>query len=192
MHSPGLLRRSIRATARGAYLLIARKGSRRLLGLRLRRKRPSRRRLPLRGIRSTSLTSLAPPLRRSSTILRLWKASSSTRWATLTMVAFGSSFDHDLHHLVLALLVERRGRLVEHDDVGVVQQQPREGEALLLAAGQGLVPRRLFLDLVLEMIEADLVQGLADLLDVPVLGGAGIGDRRGAACRTARKASAAA
>ena len=38
-----------------------------------------------------SLTSLAPPLRRSSTILRLWKASSSTRWATLTMVAFGNS-----------------------------------------------------------------------------------------------------
>ena len=46
-----------------------------------------RRRLPLRGIRSMSLTSLAPPLRRSSTILRLWNASSSTRWATLTMVA---------------------------------------------------------------------------------------------------------
>src|SRR5260221_8794810 len=56
-----------------------------------RRKRPSRRRLPLRGIRSTSLTSLAPPLRRSSTILRLWNASSSARWATLTMVAFGNS-----------------------------------------------------------------------------------------------------
>src|ERR1700752_5050611 len=59
--------------------------------LRERRKRPSRWRLLLRGIRSMSLTSLAPPLRRSSTILRLWNASSSTRWATLTMVAFGSS-----------------------------------------------------------------------------------------------------
>src|SRR5258705_12660283 len=39
--------------------------------LRWRRKRPSSRRLPLRGMRSMSLTSLAPPLRRSSTILRL-------------------------------------------------------------------------------------------------------------------------
>jgi hypothetical protein len=44
-------------------------------GLRWRRKRPSRRGLPLRAMRSMSLTSLAPPLRRSSTILRLWKAS---------------------------------------------------------------------------------------------------------------------
>src|SRR5258705_6931948 len=33
--------------------------------LRWRRKRPSSRRLPLRGMRSMSLTSLAPPLRRS-------------------------------------------------------------------------------------------------------------------------------
>src|SRR4051794_7528251 len=68
-----------------------------------------------------------------------------------------------LHHLVLALLVKRRGRLVQHDDVGTVQQEPSEGEALLLAAGQRLVPRSLLLDLLLEMIEADLVQGLADL-----------------------------
>src|SRR5262245_35332315 len=59
--------------------------------LRWRRKRPSKRCLPLRGMRSTSLTSLALPLCRSSTIWRLWKASSSTRCATLMMVAFGSS-----------------------------------------------------------------------------------------------------
>jgi hypothetical protein len=38
-----------------------------------------------------------------------------------------------------------------------VQKQPREGEPLLLAAGQRLVPRRVFLDLFLEMAEADLV-----------------------------------
>jgi hypothetical protein len=36
-----------------------------------RRKRPSKRRLSLRGISAMSLTSLAPSLRRSSTILRL-------------------------------------------------------------------------------------------------------------------------
>jgi hypothetical protein len=45
--------------------------------LRSRRKRLIRRLLPFRGTSSMSLTSLAPPLRRSSTILRLWNASSS-------------------------------------------------------------------------------------------------------------------
>src|SRR6476659_8843206 len=30
----------------------------------------------------------------------------------------GQLFGHQLHHLVLALFIERGGRLVEHDDVG--------------------------------------------------------------------------
>src|SRR3954453_2649040 len=55
------------------------------------------------------------------------------------------------HHQVLALLVQCRSRLVEHDDVGTVQQQPRKGEALLVPARQRLVPRRFFLDPVLEV-----------------------------------------
>ncbi len=57
---------------------------------RRRRNCPRSRGFPLRGMSSMSVTSLAPPLRRSRTILRLWKASSSARWATLMMVASGS------------------------------------------------------------------------------------------------------
>ena len=36
----------------------------------------------------------------------------------------------------LALAVEVGGRLVEHDDSRPLEEQPREGDALLLAAGQ--------------------------------------------------------
>ena len=45
-----------------------------------------------------------------------------------------------LHHRVLVLLVERRGRLVQEDPARPVQQRPREGEALLLAERQHAVP----------------------------------------------------
>ena len=65
MEPAGRLRRGLSATAgRRNYAAF-------FVALRWRRKRPSRRRFPLRGIRSISLTSFAPPLRRSSTILRL-------------------------------------------------------------------------------------------------------------------------
>src|SRR3977135_459323 len=40
----------------------------------------------------------------------------------------GQSLGRKLHHLVLAFFIERRGRLIQHDDIGVVQKQPREGE----------------------------------------------------------------
>ena len=40
----------------------------------------------------------------------------------------------------LAVDVERRRRLVHDDDVGLLDQQPREGDALALAARQRLVP----------------------------------------------------
>ena len=65
--------RRLRSQGRTERSVRTRRRLRRLLrrGLRWRRKRPSSRRLPLRGMRSMSLTSLAPPLRRSSTILRL-------------------------------------------------------------------------------------------------------------------------
>ena len=44
------------------------------------------------------------------------------------------------HHRVLVLLVERGGRLVQEDPARPVQQQPREGQALLLAERQHAVP----------------------------------------------------
>src|SRR5207244_11749291 len=40
----------------------------------------------------------------------------------------------------LAILVERRRRLVEKDDGGLGEQHPREGEAFLLAAREALRP----------------------------------------------------
>src|SRR5258708_40022425 len=47
---------------------------------------------------------------------------------------FGQLPGHELHHLVLALFIECRGGLVKHDDVGVMQEQPREGESLLFTS----------------------------------------------------------
>src|SRR6476469_9780566 len=44
---------------------------------------------------------------------------------------FGQLPDDDLHHLVLALFVERGGRLIQYHDVGVVQQEPGESQPLL-------------------------------------------------------------
>jgi len=83
--------------------------------------------------------------------------------------------DHHLHHLVLALLVERRGRLVKHDDVRVVQEQTRESEPLFFTAGQRLVPRLLLvLDLVFQVRQSNLVERLLDLFGSPVVGGTGI------------------
>src|ERR1700732_2034995 len=57
----------------------------------------------------------------------------------------GQLLGHQFHHLVLALFIKRRGCLIEHDNVGAVQKQARESEPLLLAAGQRLVPWRVFL-----------------------------------------------
>ena len=40
----------------------------------------------------------------------------------------------ELHELVLAGGIERGCRLIEHDDVGPMEQNSREGQSLLLAA----------------------------------------------------------
>src|SRR3546814_2528771 len=39
-------------------------------------------------------------------------------------------------HLLAGLLIERPGRLVRQDDLGAVDQRPRDGDALLLSAGE--------------------------------------------------------
>lgn len=77
--------------------------------------------------------------------------------------------DHRLHHLVLALFVERRGRFIQHDNVRAMQQQAREGEALLFAARQRLVPWRFFLDPVGKIGKANLVECDLDLFDRPLV-----------------------
>ncbi len=52
----------------------------------------------------------------------------------------------DAHELVGELLVEVGGRLVGDDDLGLIDQRPRDGHPLLLAAGQlAHPPRRLAL-----------------------------------------------
>ena len=54
-------------------------------------------------------------------------------------------FFRDLHHLHARLAVERAGRLVGEQNVRIVDERPRDGDALHLAAGH-LV--RLFVELV--------------------------------------------
>ncbi len=54
----------------------------------------------------------------------------------------------ELHQLVLALGVERGGRLVQHDDIRIVQENKGERQTLLLAPRQRLIPWRLVVDAV--------------------------------------------
>ena len=118
-------------------------------------------RMLIGGATTSPGTSLAPPSRRTRFTLRSWNASSSARWPTLMIAVFGSCSAELVHQHRLALGIERRGRLVHHDDVGLVQEQPREGEALLLAAGQRAVPWHvLVVELLDEMPEADHLQRL--------------------------------
>ena len=60
-----------------------------------------------------------------------------------------------LHQFVLALGIERRGGLVQHDDVGPMQQDPRERESLLLAARERLVPGRFLVEPIDQVAEPD-------------------------------------
>src|SRR3978361_222521 len=84
-------------------------------GLRPRRK-PSSRRLPLCGMRSMSLTSLAPPLRRSSTNLAAVKRLQLGAMRDADHGGVGQLLVHQFHHLVLALFIESGSRLIRHDD----------------------------------------------------------------------------
>ena len=65
-----------------------------------------------------------------------------------------ASCDHDVEHLVDHLRVERRGRLVEQHADRVHRQRARDGDALLLAAGE------LAGKLVLVRDQADAVEQL--------------------------------
>ena len=95
------------------------------------------------------------------------------------------------------LRVEGRGRLVEEQDVGLLQQHPREHQALLLPAGEHVAPGpalvQLLVELADEAAEPGPRQDLGDLERVEVRGrGAG---RSRAPCsvrRSGRSASCAA
>src|SRR5687768_3286243 len=81
----------------------------------------------------------------------------------------------EVHHLVLALGVERGCCFVQHDNIGVMQKQPGESEPLLFASRQRLVPGRLFLKSLLEVSKSYLVQSSANLFESPVFRSRGVG-----------------
>ena len=97
----------------------------------------------------------------------------------------------ELHQLFLALRIERRRRFVHHDDVRLVQEDAGEGEALLLAARQGLVPGRLLVDALDQMAEADMLEGFGDLLVGDTSRRRSDRSPRGGACRSGCTAAAA-
>jgi hypothetical protein len=81
----------------------------------------------------------------------------------------------EFHELVLAGGIERRCRFIEHDNVGPMEEDSREGQPLLLATGQYLVPRRLFIETGNQVAEADKFQCPCDLTGILVLSGQRIG-----------------
>ena len=146
--------------------------------LRWRRKRPSSRRLPLRGIRSISLTSLAPPLRRSSTILRLWKASSSARCA--------DADDGGLRQLlrspcsiILSWLFSSSAEVASSSTMmsGLCRNSRAKASRCFSPPDSVWSHGASSSIFSLRWPSPTLSQGLADLLDGPVVGGAGIGGR---------------
>ena len=105
--------------------------------------------------RGASVAPSSPGTRVSS---RVWKTSRPGRWPMLTTEVSRQLLDQELHDVLLARFVERRGRLVHEDPVGLVDQHAGEGHALLLAAGQDVVPALGLVEPVAQMVEADLVQ----------------------------------
>jgi hypothetical protein len=69
----------------------------------------------------------------------------------------------ETHQSALPHRIERRGRLIEDDDVGLVQEDAGEREALLLSARQRLVPGPFFVETLRQVVETDETQCLADL-----------------------------
>src|SRR6266404_3364387 len=55
---------------------------------------------------------------------------------------FRQTLEDELHQVLLARRVERRRRLVHDDDVGAMDEDAREREPLLLAAGEDALPAR--------------------------------------------------
>ena len=79
----------------------------------------------------------------------------------LTIVVRGQALAQQLVDVPLARFVERRSRLVEEEPVRPMQQRARDGEALLLAAGERQAPVALFVEAVGEIVEADGAQRVA-------------------------------
>src|SRR5437899_6525889 len=61
--------------------------------------------------------------------------------------------------MLLTLRIEGRGGLVHHEDVGTVDEDPGEGEPLLLAPGQDVLPAGVLVEPSDEVTEPDVPGG---------------------------------
>ena len=80
-----------------------------------------------------------------------------------------------LHELYLALGVESGCGLVKDDDVRLVKQDAGKSYPLFLAAGERLVPGRLFLQLVGKVLQADTLEHFGNFLNALAVGCVRIG-----------------
>src|SRR3984893_15253291 len=87
---------------------------------------------------------------------------------------FRQALVHELHQLLLAVLVEGRRGFVHNHDVRLVDQEACESHALLLAARESLVPGPHLADTILELVEADGGEHLLDLVVAHFLGRLGV------------------
>ena len=79
------------------------------------------------------------------------------------------------HEVVLAVFVERGCRFVEKDPARFVQEEPRKGEALLLAKRKLLVPALHLIELGDEIAEIASFECLSHILIGMCVGRAGLG-----------------
>src|SRR5262249_25518395 len=80
-----------------------------------------------------------------------------------------------LHHLVLAVRIECGSGFVEHDDLRLMQENPRKGHTLLLAAGEDWIPRPRVPKAMDEGGETHALQRVFDLVGAEVLRRRGMG-----------------
>ena len=84
--------------------------------------------------RSSSCVPMPTMPPSSSTMMRSASVMVETRWATTIFVTSGNSRHNACLQSRVGGEVERRERVVEHEDVGVVHDRPGDGEPLALAA----------------------------------------------------------
>ena len=94
------------------------------------------------------------------------------RCATLTSIVSGTSSRISTYSAIQPL-VDGGGRLVEEHEFGLQQQDPGERDTLLLTRREDLRPVLFLVEAALQVLEADLLQRLAEGLVVDVVGFAG-------------------
>jgi len=90
--------------------------------------------------------------------------SEDERCPMVTMVVLGSRLHQHPVEFGLELLVERRGRFVQQQPVGLLEQRTGDRQALLLAAGEALRPNFLAVELVRQRADPGIGERPADVL----------------------------